>query len=125
VTMIDNEPTGSGYFAQLFTPGTTLNFLLQSTTNVGAGGVYDLFTFGTTDAGRGGNVVKLTVGSPGRAGAGTVPEPATSLPAGLILGGAWSRRRWLAAGRTARAPLPPPYFHSCGISPAGVCCVIS
>jgi hypothetical protein len=127
VTMIDNEPTGSGYFAQLFTPDTTLSFLLESTTNVDAGGVYDLFTFGITDsffnyipttAGDGTDLLSLTLddpvnptvatystdptqtsfllGPPLVTGVGEVPEPATWLPVGLILGGAWCRRRWRA-----------------------------
>jgi hypothetical protein len=128
VTMIDNEPTGSGYFAQLFTPDTTLSFLLESTTNVDTGTVFDLFTFGITDsgffpiattAGDGTDLLSLTLDDPLNptlatygtdypdftdfalraplvTGVGEVPEPATWLPVGLILGGAWCRRRWRA-----------------------------
>jgi hypothetical protein len=128
VTMIDNEPTGSGYFAQLFTPGAMLSFQLESTTNVDPGGIFDLFTFGITDsffnyipttAGDGTDLLSLTLddplnptiatysttypdftdfalGPPLVTGVGEVPEPATWLPVGLILGGAWCRRRWRA-----------------------------
>jgi len=126
VSMIDDQPFG--YFAQLFTPGPTLSFLLESTTNLDAGGVYDLFTFGITDsgffpiattAGDGTDLLSLTLDDPLNptlatygtdypdftdfalraplvTGVGEVPEPATWLPVGLILGGAWCRRRWRA-----------------------------
>lgn len=125
VTMIDNEPGGFGYFAEQFTPGTTLSFLLESTTNVDVGGVFDLFTFGITDsffdpipttAPDGTDLLSLTLDDPVNPTVATystdpnltyialgpplvssaVPEPATWLPIGLILGGAWCRRRWRA-----------------------------
>lgn len=123
VTMTDNDPVG--YFAQQFTPGTTLSFLIETTTNVDTGGIFDLFTFGITDssfnyipttAGDGWDLLSLTLDSdtPTVATYGTdpssypfialdaplvssgVPEPATWLPVGLILGGAFCRRRWRA-----------------------------
>jgi hypothetical protein len=126
VSMIDDQPFG--YFAQMFTPGTTLSFRLESTTNPDAGGAYDLFTFGITDsgffpiattAGDGSALLSLTLddpvnptlltyrtdypdnaafalGPPVVTGAGEVPEPATWLPVGLLMGGAWCRRRWRA-----------------------------
>ena len=36
----------------------------------------------------------FALGPPVVTGVGEVPEPATWLPVGLILGGAWCRRRW-------------------------------
>jgi hypothetical protein len=124
VTMIDDQPFG--YFAQQLTLGTTLSFLLQSTTNVDPGGVFDLFTFGITDnsfnyipttAGDGTDLLSLTLDDPDNPTVATyatdpssypyiamgpplvtseIPEPATWLPVGLILGGAFCRRRWRA-----------------------------
>ena len=122
VDMIDNDPVG--YFAQQFTPGTTLSFLLQTSTNVDDGGIFDLFTFGIADSSYnyipttaldGWDLLSITLNSdtPTVATYGTdypgstsialdapivsseVPEPATWLPVGLILGGACFRRRWL------------------------------
>ena len=95
VDMIDNDPVG--YFAQQFTPGTTLSFLLQTSTNVDDGGVFDLLksdtptvaTYGTDYPGSTSIALDAPIVS------SEVPEPATWLPVGLILGGACFRRRWL------------------------------
>ena len=38
----------------------------------------------------------FALGPPVVTGVGEVPEPATWLPVGLILSGAWCRRRWWA-----------------------------
>jgi len=123
VTMTDNDPVGS--FEQLFTPGGMLSFQIETSTNVDDGGIFDLFRFGITDssynyipttADDGWALLSLTLdsNSPTVATYGTdpgsypyitlgppsvssgVPEPATWLPVGLILGGACFRRRWLA-----------------------------
>jgi hypothetical protein len=128
VIMIDNEPGGFGYLAEQFTPGATLSFLLESTTNVDPGSVFDLFTFGITDsnftyipttADDSTYLLSLTLDDPVNptvatygtdypantdfalraplvTGVGEVPEPATWLPVGLLMGGALCRRRWRA-----------------------------
>ena len=129
VTLADSDPLGT-YFAQQFTPGGTLSFLLALTTNVDDGGVFDVFTFALTDSaffnipttsGASGDypdvMLSITLDSdtPTPRTYGTdypertlialnapvwdnaVPEPATWLPVGSILGIACClRRRWRA-----------------------------
>jgi hypothetical protein len=123
VTMVDDDPVG--FFAQGFWPGTTLSFLLQSTTNVDPCCTYDEFTFGIMDpsfsyyipttAGDGTDLMSLTLDDPVNPTVATyssdltqtyialgpplvseTPEPATWLPVALILGGGCLRRRWWA-----------------------------
>jgi hypothetical protein len=122
VSLSDSDPLLSAFFAQQFTPGAALSFVLQLTTEVDPGGVYDQFTFGIADNGFAYLPTTSTLApdvflsvlvdsdTPTREVSGTdlnrtiialdapqvdnaVPEPATWLPVGLVLGVAGCLRR--------------------------------
>jgi len=122
VNLTDSDPLLPAYFAQQFTAGAALRFVLEMTTEVDAGGVYDQFIFAIADSSFTNLPTTSTLApdvflsvivdastptiersgtDPDRTGLvvnapaldNEVPEPAMWLPAGLLLGGAWCLRR--------------------------------
>jgi len=122
VYLADSDPVWPAYFAQQFSAGAALRFVLELTTAVDTGGVYDQFTFAVADASLTAIPTTSTLApdvflsvlldsslptiersgtDPGRTAIAlnaptldnAVPEPATWLPAGLLLGGTWCVQR--------------------------------